>query len=208
MDAYLYTQIALEWSFMKKKFLLILVLGFTLGCLASYYLFVLLQKDKFLPLYLQGEQLLTKKMYKEAIPYLYQSNFFNPNSYEIHLKLAETFGELQCRGLSIGHYEQAIKLIEESGEHKIDEALAYSRLGDTYFLGSEFTLAEKNYITSIVKEAKLPDPYMGLGFLYERLGMVEDSIKYFEKYLELEIRKSKETNIAMIKTKLKKLKQK
>ncbi|MBM3294901.1 MAG: hypothetical protein FJY82_10295 [Candidatus Aminicenantes bacterium] len=81
---------------------------------------------------------------------------------------------------AVVHLEEAIRLKDEKGDYYLLLAMAESKIP------AMAKKAERDFLKAVELEAWNPEPHVGLGVLYKKVGLTARARKEFERALELE----------------------
>jgi tetratricopeptide (TPR) repeat protein len=115
----------------------------------------------------------------QAIPRLKTLLAFEPNNEEIHLTLANIYGQIKEHRYAIKHFWKALNNSDEElkSELYIDIALEHQNLG------------EWRKAISVLKDSMYADPsnesaLFEIAFCYDKVGSMKDGVDFFVEYLD------------------------
>ena len=150
--------------------------------------------------------------YEKAIKTLNRAKKINPKSYNLHYELGILYLLCENPHAAMKEFKNAILLDKNKAEAQIQlakthEALgdiemaemiylriieffpsnttAYNNLGNLYMTLSMYYRAGATYKELLKIRPDFPQAYFALGVCFEKLGKINDSIRYFRKFSEI-----------------------
>ena len=150
--------------------------------------------------------------YKKAIKTLNRAKKINPKSYDLHYELGILYLLCENPHAALKEFKNAILIDKKKPEAQIQLAKTHEVLGDTemaeliYFriielfpsnisaynnLGNLYIMLNMYYKAGAAYKELLkispdfPQAYFALGICFEKLGKINDAIRYFRKFSEL-----------------------
>lgn len=114
-----------------------------------------------------------------------------PDNYDAYYDLGRVYFEL-------GNYDSAIENFENILEYKKNNEWIYYYLGEAYQANDETEKALSNFLKAIATNNRFALAYKKAAILYMARGDFDDTIEYFEDYMNMDIPKEEKDNIQKI----------
>lgn len=112
-----------------------------------------------------------------ALVYFQRALSIAPNAPEIHAAIGSVYFIQQDYNQALGSYQESLRLA--------DAASTRASIGACLYYLGRLDEAAAELQRAIGMDPQLAEPYASLGFVYQKLGKMDDARKMFSKYLAL-----------------------
>jgi tetratricopeptide (TPR) repeat protein len=74
---------------------------------------------------------------------------------------------------------------EPAHRHKLQPAWKSVEVGDYYLMKKKYRAALSRYEEAVAADPEYPRAYLGMGKIYDRLGLAQKALENYQKYLDL-----------------------
>ncbi len=161
----------------------------------------------------EGNKLFDEGRYDEAIAYFQNIIAARPEFYQININIGNAYMKKEDFGQALAHFqrvlekdpqnvealvssgncyielkedEKAIALFKQIDKNDITDATTLYNIGTIFYNNGEVDMAIEYYEQSVVVQNDLVESYYQLGLAYLGRGDKENSLKNFQKYLEID----------------------